>query len=126
MKYIPFTSVLNGIGYAHAYKLLQTFESIPQEKNNPLGMKIQVYNLIWKLSDRHIQDDIEIEFQVIQRLSLLPDAFTYAQPLLAEIEGVRGRYFSKRLHHAVVRFVTDNGADRNAIKRILKKVTMSV
>ena len=28
----------------------------------------------------------------------------HATPLLAEIDGVRGRYFSKRLHRAVVRF----------------------
>ena len=32
-------------------------------------------------------------------------AFTYAAPLVAEIEGVRGLYFSKRLHHALVNFV---------------------
>ena len=47
--------------------------------------------------------------------------FTYADPLLAEIDGVRGRYFSKRLHRAVVRFTTDNGADRRALDRILKE-----
>ena len=40
---------------------------------------------------------------------------------MAEIEGVRGRFFSKRLHRAVVRFVTDNGADRYALERILQE-----
>ena len=48
------------------------------------------------------------------------EAFTYAEPLLAEIEGVRGRFFSKRLHHAVVRYVTDGGRDRRALKQILE------
>ena len=33
---------------------------------------------------------------------------------------MQGRYFSKRLHRAVVRFVTDNGADRYALERILE------
>ena len=80
---------------AHAYKLLQTFESIPQVKNYPISL--------WKLSDKHIQDDIEIEFQGDTKVvTIAKDAFTYAQPFLAEIEDVRGRYFSKRLHHAVV------------------------
>ena len=110
---------------AHAYKLLQTFESIPQEKNSIVfyhDKDPRVPISLWKLSDRHIQDDIEIEFQGdTQVVTIAADAFIYAQPLLAEIEGVRGRYFSKRLHHAVVRFVTDNGEDRNAIKRILKE-----
>ena len=49
------------------------------------------------------------------------EAFTYADPLLAEIEGVRGRFFSKKLHHAVVRHVTDDGRDRHALKQILEK-----
>ena len=34
---------------------------------------------------------------------------------------VRGRYFSKRLHRAVVRFVTEDGADRRALERILER-----
>ncbi len=107
---------------AHAYKLLQTFESIPQEKCNPYLGKPRLPISLWKLSDRHIQNDIEIEFQGDTKVvTIAEEAFTYANPLLAEIEGVWGRYFSKRLHHAVVRFATDNGADRNAIKRILKE-----
>ena len=40
---------------------------------------------------------------------------------VAEIEGVRGRFFSKRLHHAVVRFVTDSGTNRYALERILQE-----
>ncbi len=99
---------------AHAYKLLQTFESIPQERNHLISL--------WKLSDRHIQNDIEIEFQGDTKVvTIAKEAFTYTQPLIAEIEGVRGRYISKRLHHTVVRFVTDGGADRYAIKRILRE-----
>ena len=107
---------------AHAYKLLQTFESIPQEKNSIHDKDPRVPISLWKLSDRHIQDDIEIEFQGDTKVvTVAEEAFTYAKPLLAEIEGVRGRYFSKRLHRAVVRFVTDNGAFRYGFIRILEK-----
>ena len=99
---------------AHAYKLLQTFESIPQHRNHPISL--------WKLSNSHIHNDIEIDFQGDTKVvTVAEEAFTYAKPLLAEIEGVRGRFFSKRLHRAVVRYVTDNGSDRNAIERILQK-----
>ena len=105
---------------ANAYKLLQTFESIPQERNYPQVRKNPIS--LWKLSDRHIQDDIEIEFQGDSKVvTISKEAFTYSQPFIAKIEGVRGRYFSKRLHHAVVRFVTDGGANRYAIKRILRE-----
>ena len=108
------------LGYA--YRLLQTFESIPQETNYLYGGTPGVASSIWRLSDRHIQDDISVEYRDGQRIVTIAEAaFVHATPLLAEIEGVRGRYFSKRLHHAVVRFVTDNGVDRYALERILQE-----
>ncbi len=105
----------------YAYRLLHTFESIPQETNNLYADTPGVASSIWRLSDRHIQDDISVEYRDGQRIVTIAEAaFVHAEPLLAEIEGVRGRYFSKRLHHAVVRFVTDDGVDRYALERILR------
>ncbi|MCY4554111.1 MAG: hypothetical protein OXC79_10595, partial [Candidatus Poribacteria bacterium] len=105
-----------------AYRLLQTFESIPQETNNLYADTPGVAPSIWRLSDRHIQDDISVEYRDGQRIVTIAEAaFVHATPLLAEIEGVRGRYFSKRLHHTVVRFVTDDGVDRYALERILQE-----
>lgn len=106
----------------YAYRLLQTFESIPQETNNLYANTPEVVSSIWRLSDRHIQDDLSVEYRDGQRIVTIAEAaFVHATPLLAKIEGVRGRYFSKRLHHAVVRFVTDDGADRYALERILQE-----
>ena len=63
-----------------------------------------------------------MEYRDGQRIVTIAETtFVHATPLLAEVEGVRGRYFSKRLHHAVVRFVTDNGVDRYTLERILKE-----
>ena len=105
----------------HAYRLLETFESIPQNTNYLGDAETSVPTSMWMLSDQHIQDDINIEFHgEVRIVTISAEVFVHATPLLAEIEGVRGRYFSKRLHHAVVRFVTDNGADRLAIFRILR------
>ena len=106
----------------HAYRLLQTFESIPQETNNFYAESPGVASSVWRLSSRHIQDDIEVNYRDGQRIvTIAEDAFVHAEPLLAEFEGVRGRYFSKRLHYAVVRFATDDGADRYALERILQE-----
>ncbi len=106
----------------HTYRLLQTFESVPQETNSSRDDIPTVEPSIWRLSNRHIQGDIAVEYQDEQRIvTIARSAFAYAYPLLAEIEGVRGRYFSKRLHRAVVRFVTDSGADRYALERILQE-----
>ncbi len=117
-------SVLLGTEWSdgQAYRLLQTFESIPQLSNDPYKETLEVPSSLWQLTDQHIQNDVEIRFQDGQKIvTLSREAFTYADPLLAEIEGVRGRFFSKRLHHAVVRYVTDGGRDRDALKQILEK-----
>ena len=111
---------------ADAYKLFQIFESIPQKfssYNDPRPPEErEVIPSIWKLTDLHLHNDIEIEYRGRQKIvTVARDTFVYATPLLAEIEGVRGRYFSKRLHRAVIRFVTDNGADRYAMERILRE-----
>ena len=106
----------------HAYRLLQTFESILPQANDPRYLIRHLSPSVWKLSDRHIQDDIEVESQGDQKIvTITKTSFEYATPLVAEIEGIRGRYFSKRLHHAVIRFVTDNGADRYTLERILQE-----
>ena len=107
---------------AHAARLLQTFELVPQETNGILSGKQYVLPSVWIISPQHIQNDIEINFHGDVRIvTIAAAAFVHASPQLAEIEGVRGRYFSKRLHRAVVRFVTDGGNDRHAIKKILSE-----
>ena len=63
-----------------------------------------------------------MEVQDGQRIvTIAQEAFVHSEPLLAEIEGVRGPVFSKKLHQAVVRFVTEGGVDRDALKRILQE-----
>ena len=105
-----------------AYRLLETFESIPQHINDLRADAPSVEASLWRLSDRHIQDDLSVEYGDGRRIvTIAAEAFVHATPLLAEIEGVQGRYFSKRLHRAVVRFVTDDGADRYALERILRE-----
>ena len=105
-----------------AYRLLQIFDTIPQKTNNPYESSPTVDPSVWRLSPSHIQGNISVEYRNEQLIVTVAEAaFVHATPLLAEIEGVRGRYFSKRLHNAVVRFVTDDGADRHALDRILKQ-----
>ena len=104
-----------------AYKLLQTFETIPQRTNYRFARQ-DVSPSVWQISNNHIHNDIDIEHRGDTRVvTIASDAFTYANPLLAEIEGVRGRFFSKRLHNAVIRFVTNDGNNRDAISKILRE-----
>jgi hypothetical protein len=73
----------------------------------------------WLLVGR-LPDDIALEPEASGlRVQLSGAAFELATPRRATLEGRRGRYYSKRLRHAVVRFVTRNGQDPAAAERIL-------
>ena len=107
---------------ARAYQLLQTFESVPQPANNLYEETATVPYSLWNLTKNHVQDDIAVDIESGQKIVTISDeAFAYADTQLAEIEGVRGRFFSRRLHHAVVRYVTDGGRDRFVLEDILNE-----
>ena len=104
-----------------AYRLLQTFESIPQDINYSRADP-SLESSLWRLSDQHMPNDITVQYREGQRIvTVAAAAFVHATPLFAEIDGVRGRYFSKRLHRAVVRFVSGDGTDKYALQRILRE-----
>ena len=67
----------------------------------------------WLLSSTHITHDIQFgrEVKGLKFVTIASEAFSYANPLMAKIDGVRGRFFSKRLHRAIVRYITDNGTN---------------
>ena len=47
---------------ALAYRLLQTFESIPQRTHNPYASEADFPASVWQLTTRHLHNDIEIEY----------------------------------------------------------------
>lgn len=97
----------------YAYRLLETLKTLPINYNN------RNY-AVFKLTDLHLDDDITINdtaegYEVL----ISKDAFYYANPFLVNLDGVRGKLFSKRLHHALTNFVTDYGRDEYAVEQIL-------
>ena len=116
--------LLVGEGWSqeHAYRLLTTMESIPQEVRYPYSNSLQPTSA-WRLTDDFIDGDIDIETAEdgTRTASISTAAFVNAAPRIATVDGKRGVWFSRRLHHAAVRFVTDNGSDESAYERILEE-----
>ena len=84
----------------------------------------------WILSDARVAQDIdlgpdvEVEFGSLRMITIASEAFTHAHPFVAKIDGIRGRYFSKRLWRAVLRFATyipGSGIQHNEIDRMLQE-----
>ena len=79
----------------------------------------------WILSDLHVPQDIilgDVEANGLRTITIAAEAFTYARPFVAKIDGIRGRYFSKRLWRALLRFATyqpGSGIDHRTIDTML-------
>ena len=106
-----------------AYRLWQTmltFEIAAQD-NEP-GYHSERPHTKFILTSELLADDMSItemgDGNKIVRVS--KDAFTYANPYYVNIEGVKGRFFSKRLHHAMTKYVTDYGRNIELVNYILK------
>ena len=95
--------------------------------HNPPWLRNPSY---WILSDAHVAQDIdlgpdvEVAYGSLRTITIASEAFTYAQPFVAKIDGVRGQYFSKRLWRAALRFATyipGEGIQHRAIDNMLQR-----
>ncbi len=98
----------------YAYRLLETMKTLPCE------IPAEKFDK-FTLTSSSIDDDIKVEdLGEGKHVTISKDAFYYANPFLVSLDGVRGRFFSKRLHHALTKYVTDFGNDKNRVDEILR------
>ena len=103
----------------HAYRIAEVMKTIPQEQRDPYDTQSLMASK-WQLTSNFIKDDIQITTVGEHKTVLISEAvFVNSAPKIAKIEGKRGVFYSQRLHHALVRFVTDNGTDEVAYEKIL-------
>ncbi|MCZ6671649.1 MAG: hypothetical protein O7C75_01795 [Verrucomicrobia bacterium] len=99
----------------HASRLLNTLSKIPQ---NETPKKFSV----WKLTSEFLPDDILIDDEGDVTIVWISDAaFVNAAPRLVEIDGVRGLWYSKKLHRTLVRYVTDYANDLDKVEYLLNE-----
>lgn len=106
-----------------AYRLYKMFSNLP---DNPYGEGTEVdYSSgenvkgVFYLSEEEILEDISIEeIDGIRYATVSQSAFTYAAPQIVKLDGIRGKFFSKRLYHAVVNFVTNFAQDVGALNNL--------
>ena len=107
----------------HAYRLLETMKTIPQDDELYPDYESRGTSK-WLLTSEHVHNDIRITGGDVfsERTVLISEeAFVNASPKIALIEGKRGKYYSQRLHHALVRFVTNNGRHEGSYEKILQE-----
>ena len=99
----------------YAYRLVETLKTLP------VSYSARPYAL-FHLTSQHLANDIEVsDLGEGYEVTISKDVFFYANPFLVNLDGIRGKLFSKRLHHAMTNFVTDFGNDTFAANTILEQ-----
>ncbi|MCX6194668.1 MAG: T9SS type A sorting domain-containing protein [Cytophagales bacterium] len=99
-----------------AFRLFQTIKRLPDLIKNEDKKEV---NSVWYISDQDVIDDIQItERNNIKFVTISRKAFTYSLPLVVTLDGVKGRFYSKRLYKAIVNFATNYGNNSNAIDQL--------
>jgi hypothetical protein len=104
-----------------AFRLFQTVKRIPSLiiNDHPLATFKADIKSVWYITDQEVIDDIQIvERNNIKFVTISRKAFTYASPLVVTLDGVKGRFYSKRLYGAIVNFATNYGYDKNAVDQL--------
>ena len=105
--------------------LLQAIEDMTEEDWWAFGGSGGYNPTYWILSTLHVPQDIvlgDVGSNGLRTITIASAAFTYARPFVAKIDGIRGRYFSKRLWRALLRFATyrpGSGIDHRTIDNML-------
>ncbi|MFN5479275.1 MAG: T9SS type A sorting domain-containing protein [Chitinophagaceae bacterium] len=75
----------------------------------------------WVITNSNINRDLDFTIQNgVFLVTISRSAFTYATPQVVTVDGVKGKFFSKRLFTAVVYFYTDKGTNKNLIDEIAR------
>jgi len=97
-----------------SYRLYKMFSNLPYD---PYGEGSNIdfstgenVRGVFMLTDLELSDDITINNGgEIPYATVSQSAFTYANPQIVKLDGIRGKFYSKRLYHTVVNFITDFG-----------------
>ena len=106
-----------------SYKLFKSFSRTPSEifgeGNNVDFESGENVKAIFYLTNKEQHRDLLIETlsSGIKKVTISKSAFIYASPLVGNLDGIRVRFYSKRLYNAVVNYITDFGKDEEKVNR---------
>ena len=102
-----------------AYRLYQTLKKLNFRKYSE-GDSVKV-KAKWLLTESFIDRDIDFStVNGVDVITISRAAFTYATPQVVTVDGVKGKFFSKRLYTALVYYYSDKGINKDRIAEIAK------
>lgn len=110
-----------------SYRLYKMFTNLPGYQYRGEGQVVDPVtgtNIrgVFKLTKDQLPNDLIItKINGIDYGTVSQSAFTYAEPQIVTIDGIKGKFFSKRLYHVVVNFITDFANNDNTVNWLAKE-----
>ena len=110
-----------------SYRLYKMFSNLPGYQYRGVGQVVDPVsgtNIrgVFKLTKDQLPNDLIItKINGIDYGTVSQSAFTYAEPQIVTIDGIKGKFFSKRLYHVVVNFITDFANNDNTVNWLAKE-----
>ena len=109
-----------------SYRLYKMFSNLPYGKygeRNGLDYETgKNIRGVFMLTDLEQDNDLSIDnSSQIPYATVSQSAFVYAEPQIVTIDGIRGKFFSKRLYHVVVNFITDFANNEGVLNWLAKE-----
>ena len=106
-----------------SYRLYETFNSIllshfGEGQTVDFGTGKNVKAIFYLTTNEQYKDITIEERNGIKYITISQAAFTYADPQIVTLDGIKGKYFSKRLYNAIVNYLTDFGSNNAVVDQI--------
>ncbi len=77
---------------------------------------------IFYLTDQEQYKDITIDVvNGVKKVTISQSAFTYASPQIGNLDGIKMKFYSKRLSHAILNYFTDFGSNEQNVDKIAQE-----
>ena len=109
-----------------SYRLYKMFSSLPYTPNGE-NSKVNfntgegVKGIFYLTNDEQYRDLTLDNSNGLVNATVSQSAFTYASPLLVTIDGIKGKFYSKRLYHVVVNYVTEFASNDEMVDWIARE-----
>jgi len=109
-----------------SYRLYKMFSSLPYTPNGE-NSKVNfntgegVKGIFYLTNDEQYRDLTLDNSNGLVNATVSQSAFTYASPLVVTIDGIKGKFYSKRLYHVVVNYVTEFASNDDMVDWIARE-----
>ena len=106
-----------------SYRVYSNIERLENAVGNKLDIVDfttgQNLNSVWFLTNEEINKDIKVEtVGGTKHVTISESALVHAEPMIVKLDGLRGKFYSKRLYKAMLNYFSDFGTKKDVLDNL--------